>query len=55
MENVKGWISMDSKWLATLQDREVNPVMLLEDAQKHQATLEEHFEKFFDNYFDLIH
>jgi GMP synthase-like glutamine amidotransferase len=55
LENVKSWVSMDSKWLATLKDREVNPIMLLEDAQKHQATIEAHFEKFFDNYFDLIH
>ena len=54
-ENIQNWISMDSKWLATLQDRVVNPVMLLEDTQKHQATIEAHFEKFFDNYFDLIH
>ena len=45
---------MDSKRLATLQEREINPVMLLEDAQKNQATIEAHFEKFFDNYFDFI-
>jgi len=54
-ENIKNWITMDSKWLATLQDRVVNPDILLEDAKRHQAAIEAHFAKLFDNFFSLIH
>jgi GMP synthase (glutamine-hydrolysing) len=54
-ENVINWITMDSKWLATLNDRKVNPVTLVEDARKYQATIEIQFIKLFDNYFSLIH
>ena len=54
-ENVKNWITMDSKWLATIQDRVVNAAILLEDAQKHQATIQVQFTKLFDNFFSLVH
>jgi GMP synthase-like glutamine amidotransferase len=32
-DNVKNWITMDAKWLATLQDKVVNTITLLEDAK----------------------
>ena len=54
-ENVKNWLTMDAKWLATLQDREINPDILLEAAQKFKTTIEEQFRKLFDNFFALIH
>lgn len=54
-ESVKNWITMDSKWLATLQDREVNPDTLLKDAQRYQGTIGRQFTKLFDNFFSLIH
>jgi GMP synthase (glutamine-hydrolysing) len=53
-ENVKHWLAMDSKWLATLQDREINPATLLADAHKFKATIQEQFIKLFDNFFSLI-
>ncbi|KPK00681.1 MAG: glutamine amidotransferase [Desulfobacterales bacterium SG8_35] len=53
-ENVKNWITMDSKWLATIQDRVVNTAMLLEDARKHQETIRMQFTKLFDNFFSLV-
>jgi GMP synthase (glutamine-hydrolysing) len=52
--NVKNWLTMDAKWLATIMDREVNSAKLLEDAQKHQATIRTQFTKLFDNFFSLI-
>jgi GMP synthase (glutamine-hydrolysing) len=54
-ENVKNWINMDSKWLTTLKDREVNPAALIENSQKHQETIRLQFTKLFDNFFSLIH
>lgn len=54
-DNVKNWITMDAKWLATIQDKEVNPAQLMEDAQKHQATIRMQFTKLFDNFISLIH
>jgi len=54
-ENVRTWISMDSKWLATLQDREINPAALLADAHSFKATIQEQSIKLFDNFFSLIH
>jgi GMP synthase-like glutamine amidotransferase len=54
-DNVKHWITMDAKWLATIQDKEVNPAQLMEDAQKHQATIRMQFTKLFDNFISLIH
>ena len=54
-ENVKNWISMDAKWLATLRDREIDPVSLVEDARKYLATIRMQFTKLFDNFFSLIH
>ena len=54
-ENVKNWLAMDSKWLATLQDREVNPAAVLADAHKHQAAISIQFTKLFDNFLSLIH
>ncbi len=53
-ENVKNWLTMDSKWLATLQDKVINPTTLLKDAQKYQATVRMQFIKMFDNFFSLI-
>jgi GMP synthase-like glutamine amidotransferase len=54
-ENVKNWLTMDAKWLATLKDKAVNPGALLEDAEKYQATIRMQFIKLFDNFFSLIH
>jgi GMP synthase-like glutamine amidotransferase len=54
-DNIKHWITMDAKWLATIQDKEVNPAQLMEDAQKHQATIRMQFTKLFDNFISLIH
>ena len=54
-DNVKNWLAMDAKWLATIMDRDVNSSKLLEDAQKHQATIRMQFIKLFDNFFSLIH
>jgi len=54
-DNVKSWITMDSKWISTLQDIEIKPDTILQDAKKHQATIEEQFSKLFDNFFSLIH
>ena len=54
-ENVRNWFTMDSKWLATLKDREINPTALFNDAQKHQAIMQAHFTKLFDNFFSLVH
>ena len=52
--DVKKWLTMDAKWLATIMDREVNSAILLEDAQKQQATIRTQFTKLFDNFFSLI-
>jgi len=54
-DNVKNWITMDSKWLSTIHDRRFNPSTLLEDAERHQATIRMQFIKLFDNFFSLIH
>jgi GMP synthase (glutamine-hydrolysing) len=54
-DTVKKWLTMDSKWLATLQDRRINPALLLEDAKKNRETIREQFTKLFDNFFSLIH
>jgi len=54
-ENVKRWLTMDSKWLATITDKEVNPADLLGDAAKYRETIKKQFIKLFDNFFSLIH
>ena len=54
-ENVKKWLTMDSKWLATLKDRTINPATLLDDAEKNRETIRIQFTKLFDNFFSLIH
>jgi GMP synthase-like glutamine amidotransferase len=54
-DNVKNWITMDSKWIATLQDRKVHPETIIQDAEKHQRTIEKQFSKLFDNFLSLIH
>jgi GMP synthase (glutamine-hydrolysing) len=54
-ENVKNWLTMDAKWLATIRDREINANTLVEEAQKHQETIRMQFIKLFDNFFSLIH
>jgi GMP synthase-like glutamine amidotransferase len=53
-ETVKNWLAMDSKWLATLRDREIDAASLLADAQQHQAAVETQFAKLIDNFFSLI-
>ncbi len=54
-ENIKHWLSMDSKWLATLRDKQLNPSAMLDDAQKNKAAIKQQFTKLFDNFFSLIH
>jgi GMP synthase (glutamine-hydrolysing) len=54
-ENVKKWLTMDSKWLSTLKDKTVNSAALLKEAEKHQKIIREEFIKLFDNFFALIH
>jgi len=54
-DNVKNWLTMDAKWLATIRDKAVNTITLLEDAQKNQETIRMQFTKLFDNFFSLIH
>jgi GMP synthase-like glutamine amidotransferase len=54
-ENVRKWLTMDSKWLATLKDMTFNPAALLEDAEKNRKTIRKQFIKLFDNFFSLIH
>ena len=54
-ENIKTWLAMDAKWLATLKDKAVNPAALLVEAEKYQATIRMQFIKLFDNFFSLIH
>ena len=53
--NVKKWLTMDSKWLATLKDKEINPAALLKDAEKNKKTIQKQFTKLFDNFFSLVH
>ena len=54
-ENVKNWLTMDAKWLASLPDRKINPNVIIRDAEKHQAAIRKQFAKLFDNFFSLIH
>ncbi len=54
-ENIKHWITMDSKWLATLTDRRLNPVAMLDEAREYQEIIQQQFTKLFDNFFSLIH
>ena len=54
-ENVKDWLSMDSKWLSSLADRKINPTTILADAQKKSASMGQKFTKLFDNFFSFIH
>ena len=53
-ENVKDWLTMDSKWLSSLSDRAIDPAVILSDAQKNSTSMGQHFAKLFDNFFDLI-
>ena len=53
-ENVKNWLAMDSKWLATLRDRKINGAGLLGEAEQHQAAVESQFAKLIDNFLSLI-
>ena len=53
-ENVKEWLTMDSKWLSSLTDRQIDPAAILHDAQKNCAAMGKQFAKLFDNFFDLI-
>jgi GMP synthase-like glutamine amidotransferase len=54
-ENVKKWLTMDSKWLSTLKDKTIKPAILLKEAGKYQETIQKQFIKLFDNFFSLIH
>ena len=53
-ENVKEWLTMDSKWLSSLTDRKIDPAAILADAQQNSESLGKQFAKLFDNFFDLI-
>jgi GMP synthase (glutamine-hydrolysing) len=53
--NIKNWITMDAKWLASINDKAVNTLTLLQDAQKYKETIQMQFTKLFDNFFSLIH
>jgi hypothetical protein len=46
---------MDAKWLATLNDLEINPAAVLEEAGKNQAVIQKQFIQLFKNFFSLIH
>jgi len=54
-KNVKNWLTMDAKWIASLKDREVNPDTIIRDACKYQKTMQAQSAKLFDNFFSLIH
>lgn len=54
-ENIKNWITMDAKWLATIRDKAVDAQKMMTDAEIHQATIRGQFIKLFDNFFSLIH
>lgn len=54
-ENIKHWLTMDSKWLATLPEKQLNPTAMLDAARRHQANIKQQFTKLFDNFFSLIH
>lgn len=54
-ENIKNWITMDAKWLATIRDKAVDAQKMMHDAEIHQATIRGQFIKLFDNFFSLIH
>ena len=53
-ENVKDWLTMDSKWLSSLSDRAIDPAVILSDAQKNNTAMGKQFAKLFDNFFSLI-
>ena len=54
-ENVKEWLTMDSKWLSSLTDRKIDPAVILADARKYSDSIGSQFAKLFDNFFSLIH
>jgi GMP synthase (glutamine-hydrolysing) len=53
-ENVKDWLTMDSKWLSSLADKQIDPAAILADAQKNCDAMGKQFAKLFDNFFNLI-
>jgi GMP synthase-like glutamine amidotransferase len=53
--NIKHWLAMDSKWLSSLTDREIDPVKILADAEKYRDVVGSQFTKLFDNFFSLVH
>ena len=53
-ENIKEWLAMDSKWLSSLTDRQIDPAAILADAQKNSTSMGQQFAKLFDNFFSLI-
>jgi GMP synthase-like glutamine amidotransferase len=53
-ENVKEWLSMDSKWLSSLTDRKIDPAAILDDARKYSNSIGAQFAKLFDNFFSFI-
>jgi len=54
-ENVKDWLSMDSKWLSSLTDKKIDPTKILAEAHKKSASMGQKFTKLFDNFFSFIH
>jgi GMP synthase-like glutamine amidotransferase len=52
--DMKTWLAMDSKWLSSLSDREIDPAALLADAKKHGTLIGQQFAKLFDNFLRLI-
>jgi GMP synthase-like glutamine amidotransferase len=53
-EDLKEWLTMDSKWLSSLSDREVDPAAVLADAEKKSVTMGKQFYKLFDNFLSLV-
>ena len=53
-KNVQEWLTMDSKWLASLKDFTLNPAAIIDDASRNQANIRNHFAKLCDNFFALI-
>lgn len=51
---VKNWLAMDSKWICSLTDREVEPAAILADAKRESDLIGKQFAKLFDNFLSLI-
>ena len=53
-QDVKEWLTMDSKWLATLKDCAFNPATMVKDAEENQGIIQKQFTRLFDNFLSLI-